>query len=97
MAKVKKKRIFKKVLPIVFLLIIFCCFFWLYQNLQIGKNTQAIFIQDPSLDKEITLKIALIGDIHISDTEKEYEKIKQVLKKIEAENPDLVFVCRRLH
>ncbi len=90
MAKVKKKRIVKKVFPIVFVLITFCCFFWFYQNLQIGKNTQAIFIQDPSLDKEIILKIALIGDIHISDTEKEYEKIKQVLKKIEAENPDLV-------
>ena len=59
--------------------------------MQISKNTQAIFIQDPSLDKEITLKIALIGDIHISDTEKEYEKIANILKKIEAENPDLIF------
>ena len=58
--------------------------------MQIGKNTQAIFIQDPSLDKEITLKIALIGDIHISDTEKEYEKIKRVLEKIETESPDLI-------
>ena len=54
------------------------------------RNTQAIFIQDPSLDKEITLKIALIGDIHISDTEKEYEKIKRVLEKIETESPDLI-------
>ena len=90
MAKVKKKRIVKKVLPIVFVLITFCCFFWFYQNLQIGKNTQAIFIQDPSLDKEITLKIALIGDIHISDTEKEYEKIKYILEKIEMESPDLI-------
>ena len=91
MTKVKKKRIFKKILFFFFLLVTFCCFFWFYQNLQISKSTQAIFIQDPSLDKEITLKIALIGDIHISDTKKEYEKIANVLKKIEAENPDLIF------
>ena len=96
MAKVKKKRIFKKVLPFVFLLITLCCFFWFYQNLQISKNTQAIFIQDPSLDKEITLKIALIGDIHISDTEKEYEKIKHVLEKIETESP-ILFCLQGLH
>ena len=47
----------------------------LYKNLQISKNTQAILTYDPSLDEEITLNIALIGAIHISALEKEYEKI----------------------
>ena len=65
-------------------------YFWFYQNLKISMNTQKITVRDASLKTEKTIEVALIGDIHIFDTQKEYNKISNMLKDIDKKNPDLV-------
>ena len=66
------------------------CFFWFYQNLKIAKNSQDITIIDPLIREDITLSIALIGDIHIFDTDAEYQKISNMLSDVKSNNPDLI-------
>ena len=74
----------------IFILIIVGCFFWFYQNLQISMNIENIPIEDKFIKKDKILKVALVGDIHIFDTQKEYNKISKMLKNIEKQNPDLI-------
>ena len=72
-------------------LIIFAlAYFWFYQNLKITMNPQNITYRDESFEREKTIKVALIGDIHIFDTVEDYQKISNMLKDIDNKNPDLI-------
>ena len=72
-------------------LIIFAlAYFWFYQNLKITMNPQNITYRDESFEREKTIKVALIGDIHIFDTVEDYQKISNMLKDIDEKTPDLV-------
>ena len=53
-------------------------------------NIENIPIEDKFIKKDKILKVALVGDIHIFDTQKEYNKISKMLKNIEKQNPDLI-------
>ena len=64
-------------------------FFWFYLNLKIVKNELEFTVYDADLEHEQTLKIALIADIHIPDTNSAYEKIDTLLNEIKAYKPDL--------
>ena len=64
-------------------------FFWFYLNLKIVKNELEFTVYDADLEHEQTLKIALIADIHITDTNSAYEKIDTLLNEIKAYKQDL--------
>tara|TARA_X000000368_G_C22895956_1_gene651855 strand:+ start:51 stop:887 length:837 start_codon:yes stop_codon:yes gene_type:complete len=63
-------------------------FFWF--NLNVRMTSGKIRIEDPELKSSLSLSIALIGDIHLPDTEKAYTGLSTLLDDINQEKPDII-------
>ncbi len=63
-------------------------FFWL--NLKIEMSTSEINVESTDEFPNTSIKIALVGDIHLPDTEKDYQILNTLLEDIDIENPDII-------
>ncbi|MDG2450053.1 MAG: metallophosphoesterase, partial [Saprospiraceae bacterium] len=53
-------------------------------------NEEDIIIKEQGLATELSLRIALIGDIHLPDTEEDYDRLSALLDDINREEPDII-------
>ena len=82
---------YKSIIYIFLLAIVgsfFILSFWL--NLNIRMNSQKIVIEDPNIKENVLIKIALVGDIHLSDGEKSYNKLIKLLDEIHDAGTDII-------
>ena len=63
--------------------------FQVFQNLQPQMNELTIEISDPNWPTK-GLKVAVLGDLHLHQDEKEYAKLAVLLKEVTSAKPDLV-------
>ena len=53
-------------------------------------NKEDIIIKEPGLALDLSLRIALIGDIHLPDTEEDYDRLSALLDDINQEETDII-------
>ena len=84
-----KNKIFY-VYALIVLVAIYLAFHFFWFNLNVRMNTEEITVKNPELNSSLSLKIALIGDIHFPDNEKDYEKLSTLLDNVNLEKPDVI-------